>query len=148
MMGSPAGTPGRGSVPPMTRAPPGEGGGLSTRTRGSDLRRLLRSVTNSRALWRGGALPRRAARRAAMAAEVARLFRAHHGTYGSPRITADLRDAGWQEGVNPVAALMRDQHLAARRKKRRRSLTRPGKGRWRAQDPVPRDLPPGGGKSK
>ena len=53
-------------------------------------------------------------------AEVARLFRAHRGTYGSPRITADLRDAGWQVSVNTVAALMREQHLAARRRKRRR----------------------------
>ncbi len=90
--------------------------------------------------WRGGALPPRAARRAALAAEVARLFRAHRGTYGSPRITADLRDAGWQVSVNTVAALMREQHLAARRRKRRRSLTRPGKGRWRAPDLVGRDF--------
>lgn len=29
-------------------------------------------------------------RRAALAAEVARLFAAHRGIYGSPRITADL----------------------------------------------------------
>jgi putative transposase len=93
--------------------------------------------------WRGGALPPRAARRAALAAEVARLFRAHHGTYGSPRITADLRDAGWQVSENTVAALMRDQHLAARRKKRRRSLTRPGRGRWRAPDLVRRDFTAG-----
>jgi len=90
--------------------------------------------------WRGGGLPPRAARRAALAAEVARLFQAHQGTYGSPRITADLRDAGWQVSVNTVAALMREQHLAARRKKRRRSLTRPGKGRWRAPDLVGRNF--------
>ncbi len=64
--------------------------------------------------WRGGALPPRAARRAALAAEVARLFRAHRGTYGSPRITADLRDAGWQVSVNTVAALMRGGSGAGR----------------------------------
>ena len=90
--------------------------------------------------WRGGALPPRAVRRAALAAEVARLFRAHRGTYGSPRIAADLRDTGWQVSQNTVAQLMREQHLAARRKKRRRSLTRPGKGRWRAPDLVARDF--------
>jgi putative transposase len=78
--------------------------------------------------------------RAALAAEVARLFTAHHGTYGSPRITADLRDAGWQVSVNTVAAVMRELGLAARRRKRRRSLTRPGKGRWRAPDLVGRDF--------
>jgi putative transposase len=90
--------------------------------------------------WRGGVLPPRAERRAALAAEVARLFAAHRGTYGSPRITADLRDAGWRVSVNTVAAVMRELGLAARPRKRRRSLTRPGKGRWRAPDLVRRDF--------
>ena len=36
---------------------------------------------------------------------------------------------------------MREQGLAARRKKRRRATTRPGKGRWRAPDLVRRDFP-------
>ena len=44
---------------------------------------------------------------------------------------------------NTVAALMREQGLAARRKKKRRSTTRPGKGRWRAPDLVKRDFPAG-----
>ena len=65
----------------------------------------------------------------------------HRGTYGSPRITADLREAGWRVSENTVAALMREQGLAARRKKRRRATTRPGKGRWRAPDLVRRDFP-------
>jgi transposase InsO family protein len=90
--------------------------------------------------WRSGAVPPRAARRSALAAEIARLFRAHRGTYGSPRITADLKDAGWKVSENTVAQLMRELHLAARRKKKRRSLTRPGKGRWRAPDLVKRDF--------
>jgi putative transposase len=91
--------------------------------------------------WKGGDLPPRAARRAALAAEVGRLFRAHRGTYGSPRIAADLREAGWKVSQNTVAALMREQGLAARRKKKRRATTRPGKGRWRAPDLVKRDFP-------
>jgi transposase InsO family protein len=86
-------------------------------------------------------LPPRAARRALLAAEVRRLFAAHRGTYGSPRITADLREAGWQVSENTVAAVMREQGLAARRKKKRKSATRPGKGRWRAPDLVGRDFP-------
>jgi transposase InsO family protein len=81
------------------------------------------------------------ARRAALAAEVRRLFAAHRGTYGSPRITADLREAGWQVSKNTVAAVMREQGLAARRRKKRRATTRPGKGRWRAPDLVKRDFP-------
>jgi transposase InsO family protein len=36
---------------------------------------------------------------------------------------------------------MREQHLAARRKKKRNATTRPGKGRWRAPDLVKRDFP-------
>ena len=91
--------------------------------------------------WKDGRLTARAARRAALAAEVGRLFRAHRGTYGSPRIAADLRAAGWKVSTNTVAALMREQGLAARRRKRRRSTTRPGKGRWRAPDLVKRDFP-------
>jgi transposase InsO family protein len=90
---------------------------------------------------RDGELPRRAARRAVLAAEVRRLFAAHRGTYGSPRITADLREAGWRVSENTVAAVMREQGLAARRKKRRRSMTRPGRGRWRAPDLIKRDFP-------
>jgi putative transposase len=73
-------------------------------------------------------LPARAARRAALAAEVWRLSAAHRGTYGSPRITADLREAGWRVSQNTVAAPMREQGLAARRKRKRRATTRPGKG--------------------
>ena len=93
--------------------------------------------------WRDGHVPDRAARRAALAAEVARLFAAHRGTYGSPRITADLRDEGWAVSVNTVAAVMRELGLAARPGRRRRSLTRPGKGRWRAPDLVRRDFTAG-----
>ena len=91
--------------------------------------------------WKDGPLTPRAARRAALAAEVGRLFGAHRGTYGSPRITADLREAGWRVSENTVAAVMRELGLAARRKKKRGSTTRPGKGRWRAPDLVKRDFP-------
>jgi putative transposase len=93
---------------------------------------------------KAGQLTPRAARREALAAEIRRLFRAHRGTYGSPRITTDLREAGWQVSKNTVAAVMREQGLAARRKKKRRSTTRPGKGRWRAADLIKRDF--GAGK--
>jgi putative transposase len=90
--------------------------------------------------WRGGGPSLRLRRRAALAAEVSRLFGAHRGTYGSPRITADLRAAGWKVSANTVAALMRELGLAARRKKKRKATTRPGKVRWRAPDLVRRDF--------
>jgi putative transposase len=90
---------------------------------------------------KNGTLTARAARRDQLTAEVRRLFATHRGTYGSPRITADLRVAGWKVSENTVAAIMREQGLAARRKKKRRATTRPGKGRWRAPDLVKRDFP-------
>ena len=91
--------------------------------------------------WKGGVPGPRAQRRDRLKAEVSRLFAEHEGKYGSPRITADLRDAGWRVSENTVAGLMRELGLAARRKRRRRSTTRPGKGRWRAPDLVKRDFP-------
>jgi transposase InsO family protein len=90
-----------------------------------------------------GRLSPRAQRRERLKAEVARLFGVHAGKYGSPRITADLRDAGWRVSENTVAGVMRELGLAARRKKRRKGTTRPGKGRWRAPDLVKRDFPAG-----
>jgi HTH-like domain/Integrase core domain len=90
---------------------------------------------------RAGTLPPQAARRARLAAEVRRLFDLHDGKRGSPMITADLQDAGWRVSKNTVAALMAEQHLAARPKRRRRVTTRPGRGRWRAPDLVKRQFP-------
>jgi putative transposase len=83
----------------------------------------------------------RARRRRRLAGEVKRLFEAHGGKYGAPRITDDLRDEGWRVSENTVAALMREQGLAARAKKKRKSATRPGRGRWRAPDLIKRDFP-------
>lgn len=88
--------------------------------------------------WRHGDPSKRHARRVSLAVEIARLFAKHRGTYGSPRITADLVEAGWTVCVNTVAALMRQQHLAARAGHRRRSTTRQDKGRWRAPDLIGR----------
>jgi transposase InsO family protein len=87
----------------------------------------------------GDASPRRA-RRDQLTAAVRQLFAAHRGTYGSPRITADLREAGWRVSKNTVAQIMREQGLVARRRKRRRGSTRPGKARWRAPDLIGRDF--------
>ena len=94
--------------------------------------------------WKDGRLPPRAARRERLKAEIARLFAQHRGSYGSPRISADLRAAGWRVSENTVAGLMRELGLAARPKRRRKATTRPGKGRWRAPDLVKRKFAAGG----
>jgi transposase InsO family protein len=90
--------------------------------------------------WSAGPLPPQAARRDRLKAEVMRLFREHAGRCGSPRITRDLQEAGWTVSKNTVAAVMRELGLAARPKKKRKSATRPGRGRWRAPDLVRRDF--------
>jgi putative transposase len=94
--------------------------------------------------WKHGELPPRAVRRERLKAETARLFRQREGKEGSPRITAALRDAGWRVSENTVAGLMREQGLAARSRRRRKGTTRPGRGRWRAEDLVRRKFGAGG----
>jgi transposase InsO family protein len=88
--------------------------------------------------WRHGDASPRHARRRALTADIGRLFAAHKGKYGSPRIYADLCDEGWRTSVNTVATIMREQNLVARPKRHRRQTTRPGTGRWRAPDRVKR----------
>jgi transposase InsO family protein len=90
--------------------------------------------------WRHGDGSPRRARRRALATVIAALFARHRGTYGAPRITADLHDMGWRVSQNTVAELMAEQGLRARAKHHRRSTNRPGKGRWRAPDLVKRDF--------
>jgi putative transposase len=90
--------------------------------------------------WRHGDPSRQHARRERLAVEIRRLFAKHRSTYGSPRITADLREEGWTVSENTVAQIMRELGLAARRRRRRKQTTRPGRGRWRAPDLVGRDF--------
>jgi putative transposase len=90
--------------------------------------------------WQHGDASPAHARRERLTAEIRRLFAEHRGTYGSPRIAAELREAGWRVGENTVAALMHQLGLAARRRKRRKQTTRQGRGRWRAADLIGRDF--------
>jgi len=78
-------------------------------------------------------------RRERLDEQIRRLFTASGGTYGSPRIARDLREAGWRISENTVAARMAEFGLAGRPPKRRRSLTRQGK-RAAARDLVRRNF--------
>jgi putative transposase len=53
--------------------------------------------------WRRGDVSVRRARREALATLIVTLFRKHRGTYGSPRIHADLVELGWRVSKNTVA---------------------------------------------
>ena len=90
--------------------------------------------------WRHGDASAQHVRRAQLEIATRRLFAAHRGTYGSPRVTAELREEGWTVSVNTVAAVMAELGLAARRKRRRKQTTRQGRGRWRAPDLINRDF--------
>jgi putative transposase len=66
-------------------------------------------------------------RRAEVDTAVAAAFTKARGLHGSPRLHADLREAGWQVSQKTVADSMRRQGLIARRIKRRNGLTRQDK---------------------
>jgi putative transposase len=84
--------------------------------------------------WRDRPQTARGVRRTVLATRITELFDASGKTYGSPRITLDLRAEGWQVGVNTVARLMAELGLAGRISRGRHSLTRQGRR------PAARDL--------
>lgn len=67
-------------------------------------------------------------------------FRKARGLHGSPRLLADLRDAGWRVSEKTVADSMRRQGLVARRIKRRNGLTRQDKTAPKFPDLLKRDF--------
>ena len=79
-------------------------------------------------------------RRAEIDAAVAASFEASGGTYGSPRVLADLRAAGWRVSKKTVESSMARQGLQARRPRRRRGLTRPDRAARPAPDLLGRDF--------
>ncbi len=66
----------------------------------------------------------RATARTELDGAVRAAFEASGRTYGSPRVYAELRAAGWRVGVNTVAASMAAQGLVGRKPRRCRGLTR------------------------
>jgi putative transposase len=79
-------------------------------------------------------------RRAEVDRAVAAAFEASKGTYGSPRIHAELRAGGWRVSEKTVAKSMARQHLAGRARKRRKGLTRPDKRKRPFGDLLNRDF--------
>jgi putative transposase len=58
-----------------------------------------------------------------LAAEIAASYKRSRGTYGSPRVHADLRARGVQVGRKRIARLMRERGIEARRKRPFRRTT-------------------------
>jgi putative transposase len=79
-------------------------------------------------------------RRAEVDRAVAAAFTDAKGLHGSPRLHADLRDAGWTVTEETVADSMRRQGLVARRIKRRNGLTEQDKSALKFADLVKRNF--------
>jgi putative transposase len=62
---------------------------------------------------------------AALVAEIHKIHRESNGTYGSPRVTAELWHRGWRVNHKRVERLMATYGIVGHRPRRRRSLTRP-----------------------
>jgi putative transposase len=79
-------------------------------------------------------------RRAQVDAAVAEAFGKARGLHGSPRLVADLREAGWAVSEKTVADSMRRQGLIARKIRRRGGLTRQDKTAPKFPDLLRRDF--------
>ena len=73
--------------------------------------------------WAAGERSLRAQANGELLKQIQRLYAEHKGRYGSPRISAVLRQEGLRCGENRVARLMRENKLAARRKRAFRPRT-------------------------
>jgi putative transposase len=80
--------------------------------------RMLDVSHNGYYAWRARPASARAARRAALTGRIRAAHAASRGTYGSPRITAELKDAGVDVCENTVAKYMRQARVAATPKRR------------------------------
>ena len=79
-------------------------------------------------------------RRAELDVAVRKAFAEARGLHGSPRLHADLREAGWVVSEKTVADSMRRQGLVARRIKRRGGLTRQDRTAPKFPDLLKRDF--------
>jgi putative transposase len=68
--------------------------------------------------WKGRSAPARAKADEQLGVEIVAIHRRSRGTYGSPRVHAELRAKDRRVGKKRVERLMRENGIAARRKRR------------------------------
>jgi len=90
--------------------------------------------------WRDRPPTPRQRRRVDLDAAVKAMFDDAKGLHGSPRLHADLREAGWRVSEKTVASSMRRQGLVARIVKRRRGTTKQDKEAAKFPDLLKRDF--------
>ena len=71
---------------------------------------------------------------ARLVAEIRRIHARSHGTYGAPRVHAELARRGWTANHKRVERLMRQHGIVGYRPRRRRNLTRQDRGAAPAPD--------------
>jgi transposase InsO family protein len=104
--------------------------------------RIVKVARSSYYYWRSTA-PDRAAREAAdtaLAVRIRAVRAAHDGTYGAPRITAELHDEGLPVNHKKVARVMRRHHIRGLRLRRRVQTTIPDPAAAKAPDLIRRDF--------
>jgi putative transposase len=77
--------------------------------------------------WTAGAIQASSERhreQVRLVGEVRRIHARSRGAYGSPRVTAELRQRGWRTNHKRVERLMRSHGIVGHRPRRRRSLTK------------------------
>jgi putative transposase len=73
-------------------------------------------------------------KQARLVSEIRRIHARSHGTYGAPRVHAELGRRGWRVNHKRVERLMRAHGIVGHRPRRRRSLTKPDQGAAPAPD--------------
>lgn len=81
---------------------------------------------------------------AALTAEIREIHATSGGTYGSPRVHAELCERGRDVGRRRVTRLMRTEGVVGRHKRRWRTTTIPDPAAERARDRIQRDFATGG----
>ncbi|GAA0403967.1 hypothetical protein GCM10009541_53940 [Micromonospora gifhornensis] len=112
------------------------------------VKRLCQIIGVSRSsyyYWRSAAAARAArdAADAALAGRIRAVHTAHDGTYGAPRITAELHDAGLRINRKRVARVMRRFGVQGLRLRRRVRTTVPDPAAAKAPDLIGRDFTAG-----
>ncbi len=103
---------------------------------------VLKIARSSFYYWRStaGARATRQAADVALAERIKAVHAAHDGTYGAPRITAELRVAGLPVNHKRIARLMRRFGVAGLRLRRRTRTTVPDPAAAKAPDLIGRDF--------
>jgi len=85
--------------------------------------RVLLVSTSGFYAWASRDLSDQQLRREALAKKAKAAHEASRGTYGSPRVTRELRKAGESVSEKTVARIMREEGIAARKKRRFKATT-------------------------